>query len=316
MRASSEEIVMCPWRAGTVLVALTLMSLASCGDDDGASDSTTPTMLTTPTTTEGAPAGTDDADLADPGCDAATTVEPGSYEHSHMLDEVEQPYRVVVPDTYGSGSPAGLFIVVPGGSGSAEAALAGWGPTLTDVDALVAFVEVGRPETRTVPMIRALIDDVADRYCVDRYRVYATGSSASAGFTSRLMADASDVIAAFAPGIGMFGTVGLDPIGPVPLIAWSGDPDRGPVERSVADWAASNGCEPEPIVSDLGSGVAHHQYEGCSAPTEYYDFAGMGHQIPMHDCGSVGPEFCAEYDEFDFWDDVGRFFDANPLPAP
>jgi polyhydroxybutyrate depolymerase len=287
-------------RARSVLSVLALMGPASCGDDDGALESTAATAEQTG---------------ADSGCDGTNAVEPGSYVHSHTLDGVEQPYRAVVPETYDSGTRTDLYVLVPGGSGSAEAGLAGWGPTLTGVDALVVVADVGSSGTRTVPMIRALIDDVATQYCIDRSRVYATGSSASGGLTGRLMADASDVIAAFAPGIGTFGPMGLDPIGPVPFIAGSGDPDRGAVERSVVGWAESNGCAVEPTVSDLGSGIAHHHYEGCAAPTEYYDFAGMGHQVPLHDCGAAGPQYCAEYDEFDFWDDVGRFFDANPLSA-
>ncbi len=299
-----------PARSRAVLVALALMAVSACGDEDSVPESA-PAATGTST-----PATVDDTDGAGGGCDDPSAVEPGAYEHGHTHAGVEQANFVVVPETYESGTPAHLYIVVPGGSGSAEGALMGWGPNLVGVDALVVFPELGHPASRTVPMMRALIDDVADTYCIDRSRVYATGTSASAGFTSRLMADASDVIAAFAPGIGRFPTTGLEPIGPVPLIAWSGDIDRAQVELSVAEWAAANGCTAEPTVSDLGSGIAHHHYEGCAAPTEYYYFAGMGHQVPNHDCSAVGPQYCAEYQEFDFWEEVSRFFDAHPLPAP
>lgn len=256
----------------------------------------------------------DDAvDTGVAACSPSQSAEPGSEEQHHTLDGVEQPYVVAVPETYDASTPVSVYIVVPGGSGSAQSAAAGWGPTLDGVDALVVFADVGTPDRKTVPMLRALIDDVADKYCVDRDRVFATGSSASAGFTGRLMAEASDVIAAFAVGIGRFGTVGLEPTGPVPLIAWSGDPDRGVVEGSVEEWADANGCEIQPTVSDLGSGVVHHHYEGCGAPVEYYFFGGMGHQVPDHDCSADRSGFCAEYEEFDFWVDVGSFFEAHPL---
>jgi len=282
------------------LLALALTSVTSCSDDD--------TAGSRPATETATPVDTDH-------CDSVPSIEPGQYEQTHTHDGVEQMYGVVVPESYDPGTATDLYIVVPGGSGSAQAALMGWAPSLVGLDALVVFPSVASADTQTVPMIRAMIDDIADQYCVDTSRVYATGSSATAGLTARLMADASDVIAAFAPGIGSFSTTGLDPIGPVPFIAWSGDPDRGQVESSVAEWADSNGCESDPIVSDLGSGVAHHHYEGCDAPSEYYYFEGMGHQVPNHDCSEVGAQFCAEYEEFDFWDDVGGFFDANPLSA-
>jgi len=278
-----------------VIVALAAAFLVSaCGEGDSAD--------------VGEEAGTGVA-----ACSPSHSAEPGLEERNHTLDGVEQPYVVAVPETYDARTPVSVYIVVPGGSGGAQAAAEGWGPTLGGLDALVVFADVGRADRRTVPMIRALIDDVADTYCIDRTRVFASGSSASAGFTARLMADASDVIAAFAPGIGRFGTLGLEPIGPVPLIAWSGDPDRSTVENSVAEWADSNGCERGPSVSDLGSGIAHHHYEGCDAPTEYYYFAGMGHQVPDHDCSADRSGYCAEYEEFDFWDDVGSFFEAHPL---
>ena len=282
------------------VLALSLMSVAGCGIDD-TGDSTP----VTDTATE------DDASH----CDSLESIEPGQYQQSHTHEGVEQAYWVVVPDGYSTRSAADLYIVVPGGAGSAQVAMTGWRPGLIGLEALVVFPQVARAETKTVPMIRALIDDVANQYCVDGSRVYATGSSSAAGFTARLMAEASDVIAAFAPGIGKFGTVGLEPIGPVPFIAWSGDSDRAQVEDSVSEWTESNGCETVPVVSDLGSGVAHHHYEGCDAPSEYYFFEGMGHQIPVHDCSGVSPQYCAEYEEFDFWTDVGSFFDANPLSA-
>ncbi len=247
-------------------------------------------------------------------CSPSQSAEPGLEEQHHTLDGIDQPYWVAVPENYDSSTPVSVYIIVPGGSGSAQSAAAGWSPTLGGLDALVVFADVAKADRRTVPMIRALIDDVADRFCVDRNRVFASGTSANAGFTGRLMADASDVIAAFAPGIGRFGTLGLEPIGPVPLIAWSGDPDRTTVESSVAEWAVSNGCDGEPSVSDLGPGIAHHHYEGCDAATEYYYFAGMGHQVPSHDCSADRSGFCAEYEQFDFWDDVGGFFEAHPLP--
>lgn len=255
----------------------------------------------------------EDVDTGVGACSPSQSAESGSEEQQHTLDGVEQPYWVAVPETYDASTPVSLYIVVPGGSGSAQSAAAGWGPTLDGVDALVVFADVGAADRKTVPMMRALIDDVADKYCVDRDRVFASGTSATAAFTGRLMANASDVIAAFAVGIGRFGTIGLEPDGPVPLIAWSGDPDRGVVEGSVAEWADSNGCEIQPTVSDLGSGVVHHHYEGCGAPVEYYFFAGMGHQVPNHDCSADRSGFGAEYEEFDFWDDAGSFFEAHPL---
>lgn len=69
-----------------------------------------------------------------------------------------------------------------------------------------------------------------------------------------------------------------------------------------------------PTVSDLGSEISWHRYEGCDAPVEFYDFVGMGHTVPLHDCGGEFL-FCSEYEEFDFWETATEFFDNNPLPG-
>lgn len=271
-----------------LIVILALFAVACGGDEEAGTDGST--------------------------CDPAKAAEPGNYERSHQLGDLEQHYWVVVPSSYDGTAATPLYVLMPGGAGLAEPALVAWGPSLVGLDALVVFPDLAGAGRDDVATIRALVDDVADGYCIDRTRVYATGGSSSAGATARLMANASDVFAAFAVGIGSFGADGRDPVGPVPLLAWAGTTDFVSVERSVAQWAAVNNCD-APVVTDLGSDVAHHHYQGCDAPLEYYYFKGMGHQVPSHECGEIGG-YCAEYQEFDFWADAGAFFAANPLDAP
>ena len=111
------------------LLALALTSVTSCSDDDTAGS-----RPGTETATQ------DDADH----CDSVPSIEPGQYEQTHTHDGIEQMYGVVVPESYDPGTATDLYIVVPGGSGSAQAALMGWAPSLVGLDALVVFPSVAQ----------------------------------------------------------------------------------------------------------------------------------------------------------------------------
>lgn len=299
-------------RAIPVLVALTLVGVVSCGDDDDAADSTTATTeQATP-----ASAGTSDGPLVGAApiqeCEPARPFEAGDHPGSNVVGEIEQNYWVVVPPSYDGVNPVAVYLLLPGGAGSAEPALAGWGPSLAGLDALVVVPDVFGLR-RDVDVSRALVDKVASEYCVAPTQVYAVASSSSAGQAGRLMAHAPDVIAASAIGLGSFGAIGLEPTSPVPVLAWTGDPDRQRTTEGVEVWVGHNGCAREPTVSDLGSEISWSHYEGCDAAVEFYDFVGMGHRVPVHDChGQFG--YCAEYAEFDFWEVVSEFFAENPRP--
>ncbi len=47
-------------------------------------------------------------------------------------------------------------------------------------------------------------------------------------------------------------------------------------------------------------------------PVEFYDFAGMGHKVPAHDCFGQST-YCEEYEEYDYMQEVSKFFAAHPL---
>ena len=58
---------------------------------------------------------------------------------------------------------------------------------------------------------------------------------------------------------------------PVPLLTFTGDPDRSGVVRLVDEWVEINGCGREPIVEALGSGVPRKSFQGCAADILFYD---------------------------------------------
>ena len=127
-------------------------------------------------------------------------------------------------------------------------------------------------------------------------------------------------VASYSPGIGSSVPLpGCVPERPVPLVSFTGDLDRGRDTALVAAWAEMNGCDPEPTIEELGSGVSHVRYEGCDAAVELFDIDGMGHVWPLHDCleethPGEASAYCSEYEEVDYLEDALRFFDENPLP--
>lgn len=284
------------------LLVVALMVAAGCGDDsDSAEDS--------------AASVSDDAGVI--VCDPSRPYDPGEYAGVNSTTDYDQPYWTVVPDTYTGVEAMPLLLLLPGGQGDHDAALAAWGPFVAEGDAIVAIPELPFDYGRNVGVIRALIDDVANEYCVDPARVYALGSSSSGPFSGLLMSEASDSIAAAAIGIGRF-VPGDEPVQPVPILGWTGDTDRSATVFSIEAWAGVNGCDPEPTVTDLGAGISHTRFEGCDAPVELYEFGGMGHQVPMRDCltdttVAIAAGICAEYEQFDLLETAAAFFEANPL---
>jgi polyhydroxybutyrate depolymerase len=111
-----------------------------------------------------------------------------------------------------------------------------------------------------VGFVRAILDDVASRVCVDRRRVYATGMSNGGFLSHRLACEASDVIAAVAPVAGVLGIPAAEctPSRAIPVLHFHGTwdllvPQEGradlgfpSVEDTMTGWATRNGCTGEP----------------------------------------------------------------------
>ena len=163
-----------------------------------------------------------------------------------------------------------------------------------------------------VGAVQGLIRTLVEEYCVDPLRVGLIGSSSSGRFTARLAESSDGIVAAMAVGIGAFAA----PDGAeraVPLLAWTGDPDRATVDRSVQSWAEVNGCEAVPRERAV-DGVTTFTYQGCDAPIDYHAVSGMGHQVPNHRCAAESP-YCYETPSLDLLESAAAFFDANPLTS-
>lgn len=152
-----------------------------------------------------------------------------------------------------------------------------------------------------VGFIRAMIEDVRRRVCLDDDRVYVTGHSNGALFAYRLACEASDLFAAFAP---VAGTMSFDqpchPDRPLPILHFHGTEDRAvPFEGNdvfqgvlpmIEEWAERNGCTGIPVrVTNQGEAMCD-AYSACRGGAEvaYCTIGGMGH------CWPGQPALCSE----------------------
>lgn len=168
----------------------------------------------------------------------------------------------------------------------------------------------GESSADDVAFMRALVADVGAQVKIDRARVFATGISNGGFMSFRLACEAADLFAAIAPvAATMPAELGARcrPARPVPVLLIHGTSDalvpyvgghartgsmlRGAIwsaDRSIAFWAAHNGCPGTPatrVLPDLdptdGSRVIESDFRGCTgAPAALLRVEGGGHTWP------------------------------------
>ena len=192
-----------------------------------------------------------------------------------------------------------------------------------------------------------MLDELEHTLCIDLRRVYVTGLSLGAIFTSTLICEYSDRFAAAAPVAGVRNPTPCDQDRRVPLVAFHGTEDRflsfdggvGPAVREtfgdgvtppstapsnepppptvpeiVAAIAERNGCDAKPKEKPIGSDVVLVRYK-CpdDADVDFYRINGGGHAWPGSEF-SQGIESVVGYTTFTIdantvmWD----FFQQHP----
>jgi polyhydroxybutyrate depolymerase len=243
------------------------------------------------------------------------------------VDHRARTYLVHVPPSSDAHTPLPVVLVLHGGLSNAEAAVRFTG--LNEKADQAGFLAVypngtGRlPRALTwnagnccgyaeregvddVAFVRALLDDLATHFAVDRTRVYATGISNGGIMAYRLAAELSDRIAAIASISGPIGTTAIHPSRPVSILHFHGTADEfapfaggsgrkslssihfHSVAESIAAWVKADGCAAAPQVSALPSvpgddtRVRSETYAPCTDGAEVvlYVVEGGGHAWP------------------------------------
>jgi polyhydroxybutyrate depolymerase len=130
-------------------------------------------------------------------------------------------------------------------------------------------------------LMKAVIDDVASKTCIDRKRVYATGFSHGGYMSHAIGCRLSDVFAAVAPHSGA-GSAACRPSRAVPVFAFHGDADfivgYSGGQSAAQGWVTRNACAPTPTAFSLGNARCE-AWQGCrdGAEVKFCTIPGGGH---------------------------------------
>ena len=216
------------------------------------------------------------------GCHAARAEEG---IHQITVDQTERHYILHVPRTVKT--PAALVIVLHGGGGSAQNAIAQSG---FDAEAdrrgfITAYPEgtdrsrpllnaLGKPGFLTwnaggccgyavehgiddVGFIRAMVADIAKAYPIDPKRIYATGLSNGGMMAYRLACEASDLVAAIGAVSAVIVVAPCEPRFPVSLIDIHGTADQNvPIDGGVGPKSSTKYPYP-PVERSIAFFAAH-----------------------------------------------------------
>lgn len=195
---------------------------------------------------------------------------------------------------------AGFIVVYPNGTGRIA--------RLLTFNAGICCGYAQNNNIDDVGFTRALLDDLEQRYKVDKRRIFATGMSNGAMISYRVAIELSDRIAAIAPVGATMGVTEPRPARPVPVVHFHGTNDQhaayngGPGEHSVSRtdfmpvkdcitwWVESNYCDKTPVkdtlpdVADDGTRVHREVYapvdKAKGAEVVLYTIENGGHTWP------------------------------------
>jgi len=196
-----------------------------------------------------------------------------------------------------------FITVYPNGTGRLSGRLLTW-----NAGSCCAYSVLNRIDD--IGFVRALIDELAEKFPINRRRVYATGLSNGGMMSHRLAAEASDVVAAVAPVAGGMVLPAINSSRAVPVMhIHSVDDPRalyagglGPpfpltknrvlhpnVDDMIKRWVEHNGCVADPAVADRradrnsrGHTAIKYVYANCrdGAEVVLWKLTGAGHVWP------------------------------------
>jgi poly(3-hydroxybutyrate) depolymerase len=245
---------------------------------------------------------------------AACFVLPISAQEKLKVGGTEREYKIYVPNDLGSNRP--LLISCHGMNQDAAYQM-----NMLDIKSVAdtaKFVTVF-PEginkswdisgNRDINFVLAIIDEMVDKYDIDRGRVYLSGFSMGGMFTYHAMNKIADRIAAFAPisGYPMGGATANPNVRPIPIIHTHGTSDDvvtfSNVQKNLNVWIKHNGCPETAEVTKRYRNAAHitrHVWGPGNDDVEVVlmEMAGKGHWISNDNGVKTGDEiwrFCSRY---------------------
>ena len=239
---------------------------------------------------------------------------PSSAQEKLKVGGTEREYKIYVPKDLGAKRP--LLISCHGMNQDAAYQMG-----MLDIQSVAdtaKFVTVF-PEginkswdisgNRDINFMLAIIDEMVEKYDIDRGRVYLSGFSMGGMFTYHAMNKIADRIAAFAPisGYPMGGATASPNVRPIPIIHTHGTSDDvvtfSNVQKNLNVWIKHNGCPETAEVTKRYRNAAHitrHVWGPGNDDVEVVlmEMANKGHWISNDNGVKTGDEiwrFCSRY---------------------
>jgi polyhydroxybutyrate depolymerase len=306
----------------TVTVTVAALVLAACAGDDtttqttavASSEVTAPPADVAVTATPGGGETTlpepgleveeDEAPIVDP-CAGITPPPPGDVIVEITSDERTREYALTVPSTLDATSPTPVVFNLHGrGSDRVQQFFYGaFGPLAERDGWLLVHPQGITPDGQSAQQwnfsqvfdtgysdeafILAIIDDIADRVCIDRTRIFSTGMSSGGFMSSSLACRHPDVFAAVAPVAGSAAGTECGDDRPVPFLTLHGTNDDvvafgAPfdIAGTASAVAARNGCADDAAETRTGAVVERRWTCDESAETVLYVVEEGGHTWP------------------------------------
>ena len=245
---------------------------------------------------------------------AACFLLPSSAQEKLKVGGTEREYKIYVPKDLGAKRP--LLISCHGMNQDAAYQMGMLDiQSVADTAKFVTVFPEGISKSwditgnRDINFILAIIDEMVEKYDIDRGRVYLSGFSMGGMFTYHAMNKIADRIAAFAPisGYPMGGATASPNVRPIPIIHTHGTSDDvvtfSNVQKNLNVWIKHNGCPETAEVTKRYRNAAHitrHVWGPGNDDVEVVlmEMANKGHWISNDNGVKTGDEiwrFCSRY---------------------
>ena len=245
---------------------------------------------------------------------AACLMLPSSAQEKLKVGGTEREYKIYVPKDLGAKRP--LLISCHGMNQDAAYQMGMLDiKSVADTAKFVTVFPEGISKSwditgnRDIIFMLAIIDEMVEKYDIDRGRVYLSGFSMGGMFTYHAMNKIADRIAAFAPisGYPMGGATASPNVRPIPIIHTHGTSDDvvtfSNVQKNLNVWIKHNGCPETAEVTKRYRNAAHitrHVWGPGNDDVEVVlmEMANKGHWISNDNGVKTGDEiwrFCSRY---------------------
>lgn len=288
-----------------------------------------------------------------PDCSVVPSAQVGLQTGTITSAGLEYDFQFIVPSSYDGTTPTPMVLDFHGlGSNGPQQAVFSGVAAQAELAGFIAVEPTGLPlggDDRNswelpqfdtpgrddVQMVVDLIDFISQNVCVDPGRIYSMGMSNGGLFTSELVCDLSERIAAAVSVAGVTHDDSCDPTRAVPYLAFHGIDDttvpfNGGGESSLgaseffeqvmpeefsqfADDFGCTGSEDSAVTAE----ITLTSYVGCNDDVElgFYAIAGAGHTWPGSPISASIPSLGVTNTDISATDLAWEFFQQNSLPG-